>query len=338
MENLTHTLTGLMLSRAGLNRLTPHATAILLIAANIPDIDIVAGFDSSLTYLDRHRGVTHALAFVPLMALLALLPVALLTFRKTDWRRHWLGALLAAAAGVVSHLLLDWTNVYGIRLLLPFSSEWLRLDSINIIDFWIWSILLLGIAAPVLSRLVSSEIGARPGSGRGMAIFVLALLGGYEFGRYFLHQRAVAALDTRFYQGAIPVRVAALPGPFNLFSWTGLVQGNGFYIVVPVNLLSEFDPGEGTLYYQADAPREIAAARATDTFQRFLHFSQFPLWRVVPAEKPENAVRVSVVDMRFGAPQEQRFAASAVIDPALRVISSGFQFGPLRATRRDASD
>lgn len=338
MENLTHTLTGLMLSRAGLNRLTPHATAILLIAANIPDIDIVAAFDSSVTYLDRHRGSTHALAFVPLMALLAVLPVIMLTFRKTDWRRHWLGALLAASAGVVSHLLLDWTNIYGIRLLLPFSSEWLRLDSINIVDFWIWGILLLGVAAPVLSRLVSSEIGARSGSGRGMAIFVLALLTSYEFGRYVLHQRAIATLETRLYQGAVPVRVAAFPGPFNLFSWTGLVEGNGFYIVVPVNLLGEFDPAEGTLYYQADASREIAAARATSTFQTFLSFSQFPLWRVVPAEKPENAVRVSVIDMRFGAPQEQRFAASAVIDPAMRVISSGFQFGPLKATRKDSND
>ena len=40
MDNLTHSLTGLMLSRAGLNRFYPRATLVLVIAANIPDIDI----------------------------------------------------------------------------------------------------------------------------------------------------------------------------------------------------------------------------------------------------------------------------------------------------------
>src|SRR5262252_6337057 len=37
MDNLTHTAIGLFLSRAGLNRLTPRATAILLLASNAPD-------------------------------------------------------------------------------------------------------------------------------------------------------------------------------------------------------------------------------------------------------------------------------------------------------------
>ena len=39
MDNITHSLTGLMLSRAGLNRISPEATWVLLLAANAPDID-----------------------------------------------------------------------------------------------------------------------------------------------------------------------------------------------------------------------------------------------------------------------------------------------------------
>jgi hypothetical protein len=42
---------GLALSRAGLNRLTPQATAILLLAANAPDIDVVSAAGGSLAYL-----------------------------------------------------------------------------------------------------------------------------------------------------------------------------------------------------------------------------------------------------------------------------------------------
>ena len=63
--------------------------------------------------------------------------------------------------GVLSHLVLDWTNVYGIRLLLPFSSRWLRLDQTDVVDPWILAILLLAVAAPALARMVSAEIGSK---------------------------------------------------------------------------------------------------------------------------------------------------------------------------------
>ena len=50
------------------------------------------------------------------------------------------------------------TNVYGVRLLLPFSSRWLHLDMTEIIDPWILLIFVLAVAAPALSGLVTSEI------------------------------------------------------------------------------------------------------------------------------------------------------------------------------------
>ena len=74
MDPLTHTATGLFLSRAGLNRLTPMAAPIVMLAANSPDIDIVTLAGGPLTYLHYHRHLTHALAAMPVMA---LLPVVL---------------------------------------------------------------------------------------------------------------------------------------------------------------------------------------------------------------------------------------------------------------------
>ena len=67
--------------------------------------------------------------------------------------------------GVASHLLLDWTNSYGIRLFLPFNSDWPGLSITGVVDIWIWAILLLAVFAPMLGTLVSAEIGAkkRPG-------------------------------------------------------------------------------------------------------------------------------------------------------------------------------
>ena len=70
MENLTHTLTGLMLARIGLNRLAPQATAALMLASNLPDIDIVYFLGGALSYLQYHRHWTHSLPMVPILALL----------------------------------------------------------------------------------------------------------------------------------------------------------------------------------------------------------------------------------------------------------------------------
>jgi len=65
MDNLTHTAVGLFLSRAGLNRLTPSATPILLIAANFPDADVVSAAGGWLTYLHYHRHLTHLVMRAP---------------------------------------------------------------------------------------------------------------------------------------------------------------------------------------------------------------------------------------------------------------------------------
>src|SRR5207247_2014586 len=155
LDNLTHTLTGLAFSRAGFNRLTPQATAILLLAANVPDFDVIASLAGSLAYLKYHRHLTHSLLMAPIMALLPLLIVRLASRKPIAWKMGYLASL----AGVVSHLLLDLTNVYGVRLLLPFSDRWLRLDITPVDDPWIWAALFMAVIAPALARLVASEIG-----------------------------------------------------------------------------------------------------------------------------------------------------------------------------------
>src|SRR5436189_490339 len=134
MDPLTHTATGLFLSRAGLNRLTPYAAPILILAANAPDIDVVSGLGGSLNYLNYHRHLTHSAILLPLMALLPVLLVRLFARRPL----RWAGAYLISAIGVASHLALDWTNIYGIRLLLPFSSRFFHLDITSVIDLLIW--------------------------------------------------------------------------------------------------------------------------------------------------------------------------------------------------------
>ncbi len=326
MDNLTHTAVGLFLSRAGLNRWCPHSTAILLIAANIPDVDVFAVLGGSTSYLHYHRHWTHSLLAMPLMALLA---VALMrvAFRATlPWRK----AFAVAFIGVASHILLDLTNTYGVRILLPFSSEWFHFDIAGFPDPWAWTILLLGIVGPFLSRLVGSEIasgGKRVRHhGRGGAIFALSLLALYDGGRAVLHTRAIGVLESRNYRGMAPVRVAAFPVSTNPLRWRGVVETADFQVLVPVNLLEEFDPAQGRILDRPDPSPALDRARATPVFQEFLRFSQFPMWRVWPDEKIENGTHVEAIDLRFGSQASPSLFARARVDSNGKVVESAFHY------------
>lgn len=324
MENLTHTLVGLMLSRAGLNRLTPRAAPLLMLAANLPDIDVVTASGGALTYLDNHRAITHALLASPLVAAASVLLVRLAG--PLPFLRAWIAAMVA----VLSHLALDWTNTYGIRMLLPFSGEWLRLDITNVVDVVIWAVLLLAVAGALLSKLVSSEIGAKPGNGRGAAIFALLFLTLYEGGRWILHERAITTLNSHIYSGGAPRRVAAFPHFASPFLWTALVEGRGFVSLQRINLLQTYDSTAGQTYFDPDPSPLLDAARQTDTFRRFLQFAQFPYWRTTPVDRPEGGVKVEVMDLRFGEPDEPRFVATAIFDSGRRLVEESFSFGPVR--------
>jgi len=328
MDNLTHTLIGLFLSRAGLRNWTPRATPILLLAANAPDIDVLSGLAGPLPYLHYHRHLTHSLAAMPVLAAAVVLLVRIAGRSPLSWFK----AFCAALIGLASHLLLDWTNPYGIRLLLPFSARWLRLDTTNVIDLWIWAALLVGVLAPLLARLVGSEItsGAlRPRHhGRSAAIFALLFVLFYDCGRGVLHARAEAMLESRIYQDLPPLRVAALPGAANPLRWRGVVETREFFAIADVDLTRPFDPSRALVYQKPDPGPALDAARRTPAFQQFLAFSQFPLWRVLPVAEPENGSQVDCMDLRFGTPAAPAFMASALVDARQRVVSTSFQFGP----------
>jgi membrane-bound metal-dependent hydrolase YbcI (DUF457 family) len=157
MDPVTHSLTGAVLSRAGLNRATPLATATLVLGANAPDIDGFIMLQGTYAALAARRGVTHG----PLALLLLPFVVAgVVLLYDRAWRRRRtptasaarpLAVLGLAFVGVLTHAPLDWMNTYGIRLLMPFSERWFYGDALFIIDPWIWLLL----AAPLVGLAVS---------------------------------------------------------------------------------------------------------------------------------------------------------------------------------------
>ena len=146
MDNLTHSLVGLAAAKAGLEKLSPGATTLCVLAANSPDADIVALIFGRWVFLQQHRGISHSIVGVCLLALalplIFCLGDALLARARNRERMVKLtGLLLASVVATATHPLMDWTNNYGVRPLLPWNPKWFYGDFVFIVDPFIWIVL-----------------------------------------------------------------------------------------------------------------------------------------------------------------------------------------------------
>src|SRR3954463_9741291 len=207
------------MGRAGLNRKTALATLTLTLAAEAPDLDVLARVKGPAFSFAHHRGFTHSLLGVPLVAIAVVAFVYLVwRFRKRKTSdpnippRWGLLFVYACLAGF-SHILLDFTNNYGVRPFWPFSEKWYSWDIVFIVEPVMLVFLILGLVVPFLFGLIDKEIGARQRGPRGRLAATLALLGIILMWglRDYEHRRAVNALAARDYHGVDPLRTSAYP-------------------------------------------------------------------------------------------------------------------------------
>ncbi|HLV01458.1 MAG TPA: metal-dependent hydrolase, partial [Acidobacteriota bacterium] len=165
MENLAHSLLAVVVARTGLSREVVGGTATLVVAANLPDIDVIAAINGPLHYLEYHRGVTHSLVAVPVFGI-AFSFLLWISQRLRNGKSPPLSRMIFAISLVVAtHPLLDWTNSYGLRPFLPFDDARLFGDLVFIVDPYLW--ILLGVPAFLTCRY----------SGKATLVWITAALG-----------------------------------------------------------------------------------------------------------------------------------------------------------------
>lgn len=154
MDNVTHALVGAALAETGLKRWTPRATATLILGANLPDIDALAALRGEDFSLCVRRGVTHGVLAqgVLAVALVGVMFTLDRSRRATEGQRARFAPLMVLSLlALASHVVLDWLNSYGVRLLMPFDGRWFYGDSLFIIDPWLW---LVGLTPCLLAHSV----------------------------------------------------------------------------------------------------------------------------------------------------------------------------------------
>ena len=229
MDAITHLLAGACIARAGLNRKTVLATATVILAAEGADLDVLARLKGPVFGFAHNRGFTHSFIGV------ALVSAAVICFMYTVWRlrgRRVTAPHLAPRWGLLfgfsylaglSHILLDFTDNYGVRPYWPFSDRWYSWDIAFLTDPVVTLFLLGGLLLSALSSLMNEEF-ERPGKpAQGRLGATLALIGVVAIWgiRDHEHRRALHALEARHYEGSGPVRTAAYPFWWNPYLWRG---------------------------------------------------------------------------------------------------------------------
>ncbi len=304
MDNLTHSLTGFALARAGLGRFSKGATLALVIASNLPDVDLVTAASGSAVYLEHHRGVSHSIVGAPLMALgLALL------LRLFVRGSRLLPLLACSLAGVAGHVFMDLWTSYGTRVLSPFDRRWLTWDLVFIVDPWVLALLLIAVlwkrGLPQAPRIATTGLG-----------LVLAYVGL----RAVTHAQALDQAAARLPRPA--ARMAALPSPLDPFRWRVLADTGDAVYVGDLNLLGRSSPLERR-EKRAHAAAVAAAVAQSDVAAVFLDFSTFP-W--VEVEETPEGTQVRWHDLRFERPDRETFVATVLLDKAGRVLRQEFRF------------
>jgi inner membrane protein len=328
MEPVTHILTGACLARTGFNRKAAYATLTMAIAAEFPDIDTVWSLRGPVEGFQHHRGITHTFLGLPFEA--ALLVAAVYGWHRwrlaraakiqaalpPDPRRimkpltaapvRW-GALYGMAlVALLSHLLLDYTNNYGLRPFFPFNDHWYAASIVFIFDPAIFGLLLIALAAPSLFGLIGSEVGARRPvfKGRGWAIAALVGVLSLWLLRKVEHDQAIGvamaqsipapalpAVDASLAPpGAAdspgsasiptylaPQRVLASPDILSPFHWSATTDFGAFYQLAEIDTRNgSLTPAE-TTYPKPGRDANTLLAERTRLGRAYLDWSPMPI-------------------------------------------------------------
>jgi len=316
VDNLTHGLLGLALG--ALRRpeapagapLSPTDKAVLLgsvLAAELPDLDTLLPAANSVDHaLRAHRGLSHALAFAPVVALAAT-ALALLVFRRARFLPVYRSSLLAL---LVAHLLADLWTGWGTRLLLPFSDQRLTLDWTMVVDPLVTLPLLVGAVWAWRRR----------------ALWRRALLVGLACSAAYVGVRGVlqATLTSRVREAWPEAeRVQAFPSWLSLTTWRYVAVLPSEYVAGTVS------PGAPPLE-ERRLPRPGPEAlsermRAVPTVHEALAWARFPVISSGPTAEGRTAVRIG--DLRYHLHGEPTLAFVLELGPDLTVTEARLERG-----------
>jgi inner membrane protein len=307
MEPVTHMLTGAVLARTGFHRRAAYATFAMVIAAEFPDIDTVWSLGGPVVGFEHHRGITHTFLALPVEAAIVtagFYAVYRLRNRpETKAPANWIWLYAGTLLALLSHILLDWTNNYGVRPFFPFNPHWYAGSFVFIFEPVLFTILLAGLVLPGLFSLINSEVGARKKRfvNPAWSFVTLLLVAALYVFRFDEHARALQLAAQN--APADATRFFASPHPTDPFTWSVVAETPALYQLATVNTRSGVAASSAltdTLYKPATS-LPLLVAKRSDLGRVYLDWSMFPLLsQAEDTTDPHHPLtRITFEDARF---------------------------------------
>ena len=210
------------------------------LAGMAPDLDaLIRSSDDPLLNLEYHRHFSHALAFIPLGALIVAVLIWLASRRRWSFRQTYTACLL----GYGSHGLLDACTSYGTYLFWPFSSQGVSWNLVSIIDPLF--------TLPLLFLTILAVWRRRAWMARLAAIYCI----GYLLLAADQHRRAgVAQSELIIQRNHGAVRKIIKPSIGNVFLYRSVYLHDGVYYVDAIHVF----PGLPVKLYSGGAIKALA--------------------------------------------------------------------------------
>jgi inner membrane protein len=301
-------MAGWALGQTGLKTATRKGLAALILAANMPDIDVFFG-NAPWDPLAIHRGFTHGIVggvvvMPPILAgLLWLLDRWQLSHDKQfksglPMRFGWL--VLLCYLGALTHPLLDVLTTYSVQLLSPFSNLWFHSDGLFIIDIWIWLTLAIAIG-------VSKRREQRGREWRRVPQVAVAIVLAYIGANLLITQRAEAAV-----RAVAPEAKALFASPPPVLFWQrGMVWREG-----DCYRRSEFGPFVGLGPVSECRPNDMGLPLVRDAIRHDPRLKKFLKWSILPqAEVVEGrcSAKVFIGDARYDEGRRSKLARETIV-------------------------
>lgn len=298
----------------------------MTLAAEAPDLDVFRGFKGPVFNFAHHRGFTHSFAGLILVSAVVtgfMYLVWRLRGRRTNIPNlppRWGTLFLFAYVAGLSHILLDYTNNYGVRPFWPFSERWYSWDIVFIVEPALYIILIAGLVLPaIFSRHESLQRGRTAASVALLCVVALYAARDYE------HRKAVDALKHQEFESTAPVRVSAYPYYWHLFRWYAVAETNGFFATSDMDSRSgQLDRSELELFPKSPETAATLAAKRSYLGRVYLDWAQYPL--VTETVSGEDSI-VHFQDLRFDYPQLRgriTLSATVELDKNLHVVGEAF--------------
>jgi len=317
MDSLSQIALGAAVSVAVMGRRTALWKAALwgAVCGTLPDLDALIDHGDPLSNMVLHRGDSHALFWLTLIAPPIAAMIAALHGERALLNR-W---LLAVWLALITHPLLDYMTIYGTQLLRPFSTEPLGAGSIFIID-----------PLYTLPLLIGTGV-ALAGGARALRWNAAGLLLSTGYLAWSLvAQQQVTARARQSLAGQPVQQLLVTPSPFNTVLWRIVALTPGGYLEGFHSLLDRdpnikfrrFERGDGLHAALKTHPPIARLAAFSDGFYKL----------------EQRGGQVLMTDLRMG--QEPHYIFSFVVaqqhsplQPLDRPVAAGSRGDPGPALR-----